>query len=227
MDRRQSISIFIDYLPRTLSNRRTFKQETQSNFEILKRSLDIFFSLAFLVTVGWFVLIIIALLIALSSKGPVIFRQWRNGYRGQRFVCYKFRTMYFNENDEFEQAKENDDRVTYIGKFLRKTSLDELPQIFNVLKGDMSLVGPRPHPIPLDDQYAEKWNTYLSRYQSKPGLTGLAQIKGFRGITETESDMKGRLRFDLLYVKRRNIFLDLSIILKSFILVFRGDPNAF
>lgn len=192
-----------------------------------KRFLDITFSILFLLAIGWFVFPLIALFIAIDSRGPIFFVQIRNGYMGKKFHCLKFRTMYTDHCNGFEQTKKNDERVTRMGRILRKTSLDEIPQIFNVLNGDMSLVGPRPHPVPLDEEYACKWKSYLRRYESKPGLTGLAQIQGYRGETATDSDMKNRLRLDLLYIKRKNVFLDLSIILKSFIVIFKGDPNAF
>jgi lipopolysaccharide/colanic/teichoic acid biosynthesis glycosyltransferase len=202
--------------------------EAPAGFESTKRLVDISLSLLFLLVIGWLLFPLLAIAIALDSKGPVLFRQVRNGHKGQQFVCLKFRTMKFRECKlEFKQASQNDDRITRIGRILRKTSLDELPQIFNVISGDMSLVGPRPHPVALDEQFAPKWDTYFERYDSKPGLTGLAQINGFRGATETDTDMRNRLRMDLLYVRNRNILLDIFIIAKSFLLIFRGDPNAF
>jgi lipopolysaccharide/colanic/teichoic acid biosynthesis glycosyltransferase len=224
MQIRQTLNVFVNQ-NHSISIEREEKE--QRNFEFIKRAIDISLSILFLVTIGWIVLLIIPIAIRIDSKGSVIFRQTRNGFLGKKFTCYKFRTMKVGECKGFQQATENDSRVTRLGRFLRKTSLDELPQIFNVLNGDMSLVGPRPHPVPLDDEYSQKLNSYLHRYDSKPGLTGLAQINGYRGETATENDMKSRLRMDLLYVKRKNLLLDLFIILKSFVLIFKGDPNAF
>lgn len=202
--------------------------ETSAGFESMKRFVDIALSLLFIITIGWVVFPLIALAIALDSKGPVLFKQIRNGHKGSRFVCLKYRTMKsFDCKSEFKQASQNDERFTRVGKFLRKTSLDELPQIFNVLNGDMSLVGPRPHPVALDDQFGPKWDSYFERYDTRPGMTGLAQINGFRGATETDDDMRNRLRMDLLYVRNRNILLDFFIITKSFLIILRGDPNAF
>ncbi|MEQ8358776.1 MAG: sugar transferase [Cytophagales bacterium] len=227
MGKRLSLNIDLNQAPRIYAKRWDTTENNVIYSDKLKRAIDFILSLLFIITVGWFILPLIAILISIDSKGPVFFRQLRNGYKGKKFYCLKFRTMYYPCEQQFQQATKNDSRITRIGKLLRKTSLDELPQIFNILNGDMSLVGPRPHPIPLDDEYSGKIGSYLERYDSKPGLTGLAQIKGFRGETATDYDMKNRLRMDLVYVKRRNVLMDIRIIFKSFLLIFKGGPNAF
>ncbi len=227
MGKRLSLNIELNQSARYYAKRWDTAENRILYSDKTKRAIDITLSLLFVLSIGWFILPFIALMIAIDSRGPVFFKQLRNGYRGKQFYCLKFRTMYYCDNPKFKQAKKNDSRITKVGRLLRKTSLDELPQIFNIINGDMSLVGPRPHPIPLDDEYSQKLGSYLDRYQSKPGLTGLAQIKGFRGETATDYDMKNRLRMDLVYVKRRNILLDIGIILKSFLLIFKGGPNAF
>jgi len=166
-----------------------------------------------LLIVIWPLLLIIALLIKLDSKGPILFKQTRYGANGHEFSILKFRTMNAEEsNASFVQAVENDPRITKFGKFLRRTSLDELPQLFNVLKGDMSLVGPRPHPSMLNEQYRSSINGYMHRHLTKPGITGLAQINGARGETKKQSDMEKRLKYDLEYIQNWNLLLDLKII---------------
>ena len=176
MGKRLSLNIDINQIPSTYSKKWIVQENPIIYSDSMKRALDIFFSLLFILTVGWFILPLIALMVAIDSNGPVFFKQLRNGYKGKTFYCLKFRTMYYPCKQEFKQAKRNDSRITRVGKILRRTSLDELPQIFNILNGDMSLVGPRPHPIPLDQEYSQKLGSYLDRYHSKPGLTGLAQI---------------------------------------------------
>lgn len=227
MGKRLYLNIDLNQNARIYAKRWDLSDSTIIYSDKVKRAVDITLSLLFIISIGWFILPLIAMIISLDSRGPVFFRQLRNGYRGKKFYCLKFRTMYYPCRQQFQQATKNDSRITKFGKLLRRTSLDELPQIFNIINGDMSLVGPRPHPIQLDDEYSGKLGSYLRRYDSKPGLTGLAQIKGFRGETATDYDMKNRLRMDLVYVKRRNILMDIGIIFKSFLLIFKGGPNAF
>lgn len=170
---------------------------------------------------------LIAVLIKLDSPGPILFRQRRYGQSGKEFEIYKFRTMtHTASEEEFKQATKNDARITKIGAFLRRTSLDELPQLFNVLQGTMSLVGPRPHPVALNEEYRDIIGGYMSRHRVKPGLTGLAQINGFRGETAEEGAMQGRIALDLEYIKSWTTLKDLQIMLQTIARIFR-DPNAY
>ena len=158
-------------------------------------------------------LLLISMLIVLDSRGPIIFRQQRKGFNGQKFVIYKFRTMHVLEDDaSVQQATRNDPRVTRIGRVLRTTSIDELPQLFNVICGQMSLVGPRPHPLALDDGCSQLIANYAFRQHVKPGLTGWAQIHGFRGETAKIELMEQRVRHDLWYVKNWSFWLDVQIL---------------
>lgn len=162
-------------------------------------------------------LLLIALAIKLDSKGPVFFRQARKGWSGRIFHIWKFRSMYVHQPDAgvLQQATRNDPRVTRVGAFLRKTSLDELPQIFNVLKGEMSLVGPRPHAVEHDEQYSKGINAYFARHNIKPGITGLAQVRGLRGETREIERMRMRIEADIEYINNWSIWLDLSILLRT------------
>ena len=169
---------------------------------------------------------IISLLIYCSTLGPVFFVQVRTGRNGRIFRCYKFRTMYVYGPKGFKQAEKNDPRITPIGRWLRKTNLDELPQFFNVLLGDMSLVGPRPHPLQLDAQFWYEIPHYDKRYQVHPGITGLAQVRGARGITDHPLKMKHRVMYDLLYQKHQSLALDIAICWWTITCMIKGDANA-
>ncbi|RYF33740.1 MAG: undecaprenyl-phosphate glucose phosphotransferase, partial [Comamonadaceae bacterium] len=160
--------------------------------------------------------------------GPVIFAQKRYGLDGKAFRIYKFRTMTAVEDGEsqFTQASRSDKRVTPLGAFLRKTSLDELPQLFNVLFGDMSLVGPRPHPVALNEAQRKLIDGYMLRHKVKPGITGLAQVSGFRGETDTPEKMQQRVRCDLEYINTWSLRLDAKIMWRTLFVVFH-DPNAY
>lgn len=194
---------------------------------IIKRTFDIFFVIVVLVLICTWLFPLIAILIKLDSKGPVFFLQKRYGFHDQVFQCYKFRTMYVNDGCTTKTTEENDKRVTKIGRFLRKTSLDEMPQFLNVLWGDMSVVGPRPHMLLVDDFYKLKIGRYSVRSLVKPGITGLAQVNGLRGDTgDMEIKMKKRILADAFYVKNWSISLDLVIIFKTIFLVIGGDKNA-
>ena len=160
-------------------------------------------------------LLILAIGVKLSSRGPIFFVQERHGLNAQPFNMWKFRSMRLHADDEVKQATANDTRVTAIGRLLRKTSMDELPQLINVLKGDMSLVGPRPHATQHNDYYAGKLTAYMTRHRVKPGITGLAQVKGFRGETETLEKMQARLEYDLEYINNWSLKLDWEILLKT------------
>lgn len=173
------------------------------------------------------ILIVLGLGVKLSSPGPVLFKQRRYGLDGHEIVVYKFRSMTVTEDgDKVTQAKVNDKRVTRFGKFIRKTSLDELPQFINVLQGRMSIVGPRPHAVSHNEMYRKVIKGYMVRHKVKPGITGWAQVNGFRGETETVDSMKSRIEYDLDYLKKWSLSLDLKIILKTILLVFR-DSKAY
>ena len=199
---------------------------------ILKRSFDIVFSLLFFILLGSFIFPLLAIIIKLSSKGPIFFKQERWGLNNKRITCYKFRSMYkessdLDEDGNFQQAQKDDPRITLIGKILRKTNMDELPQFWNVLIGNMSVVGPRPHPTQLNIQSMELVDNYMLRHMVIPGITGLAQVNGCRGETRTTEDMQKRVNFDLYYIQRWNFWLDLQIIIQTVINIFRGDQNAY
>jgi len=172
-------------------------------------------------------MLIIAIGVKLSSPGPVLFKQRRYGLNGQEIIVYKFRSMTVMENgDNVVQAKQNDPRITKFGGFLRRTSLDELPQFINVLQGRMSIVGPRPHAVYHNEQYRKLINGYMLRHKVKPGITGLAQVNGFRGETDTLEKMKQRVEYDLQYLKNWSLGLDLSIIFRT-AFVFFHSRNAY
>jgi exopolysaccharide biosynthesis polyprenyl glycosylphosphotransferase len=188
-----------------------------------KRSLDVAGSLI-AITCLWPLFVVVAIAIALDSSGPIIFRQRRSGFNGMEFVIFKFRTMtVLEDGPNVTQACRKDLRVTRIGKILRRSSLDELPQLFNVLRGEMSLVGPRPHALAHDCKYRNYVVDYDDRYQVKPGLTGWAQVNGLRGETESITKMAERVKFDLWYVKNWSLGLDLHILLRTGFKVFRDS----
>jgi len=173
------------------------------------------------------IFIIAALAIKLDSPGPVLFMQTRHGFNGNRFKILKFRSMTVLEDGAtIQQAVRGDNRVTRIGAWLRKTSIDEIPQFFNVLKGDMSVVGPRPHPLALDNYYVDLISKYAFRHHVKPGITGWAQVHGYRGETRTVRSMKERLDHDIWYVDNWSLLLDVQIILRTAVEVVRGR-NAY
>jgi putative colanic acid biosynthesis UDP-glucose lipid carrier transferase len=172
-------------------------------------------------------LLMIAAAIKLTSKGPVLFRQDRYGLDGKRIGVYKFRSMKVMENGgAVTQAKRNDSRVTAVGAFLRRTSLDELPQFFNVLLGEMSVVGPRPHAVAHNEEYRKQVAYYMLRHKVRPGITGWAQINGWRGETDTLEKMEMRVKYDLDYIRNWSLFFDVRIVFKT---VFKGfvDKNAY
>ncbi|WP_179383741.1 undecaprenyl-phosphate glucose phosphotransferase [Allomuricauda sp. ARW1Y1] len=193
----------------------------------IKRTFDIAFSLLVILGLLSWLTPILALLITLESKGPVFFRQTRNGIDNREFYCYKFRSMAPNKNADDIQATKNDMRVTKIGRFIRKTSIDELPQFYNVLFGTMSVVGPRPHMVKHTNEYASSVDKYMVRHFVKPGITGLAQVRGYRGEVETESDIQNRIKFDIFYIENWSIFLDLKIIVQTILNAFKGEEKAY
>ena len=181
-----------------------------------KRIFDIIFSLFVLVFFVSWMYLIFGIIIKTSSKGPVLFFQKRHGLGGKIFYCYKFRTMVINNQEDTKFADNNDLRLTKFGKFLRISALDEMPQFVNVLFGEMSVVGPRPHPVNLNEQFSRKIQKFSKRHQFKPGITGLAQIRGFRGKIYGFYDMSSRVKLDRYYFKKWSILFDLRICLKTF-----------
>lgn len=191
-----------------------------------KRAFDIFFSLIVIIFVLSWLTPIIGLLILLESRGPIFFKQGRPGLDEREFFCYKFRSMHMNLNTE-QEASRNDPRVTRMGRFMRKTSIDELPQFFNVFLGDMSVVGPRPHLWSQNKAYATKIKKYMVRLYVKPGITGLAQVKGFRGEIETDEDMINRIKYDVFYIENWSFVMDVKIIIQTVINIFKGEEKAY
>jgi len=193
---------------------------------LLKRASDIVLASLILLLLTP-VLLAVGLAVKLGSPGPVIFRQRRYGLDGQEIVVYKFRSMrVMDDGDTIRQASRNDDRVTPIGAFLRRTSLDELPQFINVLQGRMSIVGPRPHAVAHNEFYRSLIKSYMVRHKVKPGITGWAQVNGYRGETDSLEKMEGRIRYDLDYLRNWSLRLDLYIIFRTIKLVFR-DSSAY
>ncbi|MBB6327916.1 putative colanic acid biosynthesis UDP-glucose lipid carrier transferase [Algoriphagus iocasae] len=194
---------------------------------IAKRFIEILIVSTFLILVASWLFPIIALLIKMETKGPVFYRQLRHGQNNVPFYCLKFRSMKFDPNSGFKQATKGDARVTKVGAFLRKSSLDELPQLINVLIGEMAIVGPRPHAIPMNKEFAEKMEFFMCRHMVKPGITGLAQAKGYRGEINDMFDMNARLRYDLFYIKNWSFLFDLKIILLTFHSLIFANKNAY
>lgn len=192
----------------------------------LKRIFDIIVSSLVLVLISP-LLVAIACLIKTTSRGPVLFKQDRHGFNNKIFKIYKFRTMHYSKNEtRFQQAQRNDPRITPVGLFLRRTSMDELPQFINVIMGHMSMVGPRPHPVELNNQFRDKIANFDDRHTVKPGLTGLAQICGWRGETDTFEKMAKRVEHDLEYINHSSFWYDLRIFFLTIIKVITGK-NAF
>ena len=193
----------------------------------IKRTFDVFFSLVVIIGILSWLTPILGLIIKFESRGPVFFKQKRNGLDYKEFYCYKFRSMIPNPEAHLHQIKKNDPRVTKVGKFIRKTSIDELPQFINVLKGDMSVVGPRPHMVSHTHMYAEKIDKFMVRHFIKPGITGLAQVSGFRGEVEDNKFIINRVKYDIYYLENWSILMDLRIILKTVLDALGGDDKAY
>ena len=192
-----------------------------------KRAFDIVFSLLVGVFILSWLIPILGLLIYLESPGPIFFVQQRSGKNNKPFGCYKFRSMRPNTESNSKQATRNDSRVTRIGKFIRKTSLDEFPQFLNVLKGEMSIVGPRPHMLKHTEDYSNLEDQYMIRQFLKPGITGWAQVNGYRGEITELYHIKKRVEYDLWYLENWSLWLDLRIIFLTVYNVFKGEENAF
>lgn len=194
---------------------------------LLKRSFDILFGLLVIVFICSWLFPIIALMIKFTSKGPILFKQLRHGKDNVPFYCFKFRTMRINDEADTRQATKHDPRITKIGSILRRTSLDELPQFLNVLMGEMSIVGPRPHAVPMNDKFSEGINNFMFRHVVKPGITGLAQSKGFRGETLDFYDIYSRCKLDLFYIKNWSLLLDIKIMAWTFASLILKNKNAY
>jgi putative colanic acid biosynthesis UDP-glucose lipid carrier transferase len=193
---------------------------------LFKRLFDILFSLFVIIFLLSWLTPLLGLLILIESKGPIFFKQNRPGLNEEDFWCYKFRSMKLNKITE-KEASRNDPRVTRVGRFIRKTSIDELPQFFNVLIGDMSIVGPRPHLWTQNKNYGKRIKKYMVRHHVKPGITGLAQVKGFRGEIETDDDMINRIKYDVFYIENWSFLLDLKIIVQTVVNIFKGEEKAY
>jgi putative colanic acid biosynthesis UDP-glucose lipid carrier transferase len=194
---------------------------------VIKRLFDIVFSLLVIIFIFSWLYPILAILIKLESPGPVIFKQGRSGRNNVNFWCYKFRSMRVNLDSNEKQASRDDSRITKMGRFLRRTSLDELPQFFNVLLGNMSVVGPRPHMLKHTEHYRDIVDRYMARHYMKPGITGWAQVNGYRGETQELHQMEKRIEHDLWYLENWSAALDIKILVKTVFQVFKGHENAF
>ncbi|WP_185153905.1 undecaprenyl-phosphate glucose phosphotransferase [Dysgonomonas sp. ZJ279] len=195
--------------------------------QFIKRTFDLVFSILILVLVFPWIYLIFGSIIKISSPGPIFFKQKRTGIKGKEFYCYKFRSMRLNAAANSISATKEDPRITKVGLFMRKTSIDELPQFFNVLMGDMSVVGPRPHMLKHTALYSMLIEKFMVRHLVKPGITGWAQVTGFRGETKTLADMEGRVKKDVWYIENWSFFLDLKIIFKTVMNVFKGEEKAY
>ena len=213
-----------DYVP-VLSLRNILLQEPFNKF--IKRLFDIVFSLFIIVCVLSWLIPVLAIIIKSESKGTIFFRQIRNGYNFKQFYCYKFRSMKINAEADTAQATRNDKRLTRVGIFLRKTSIDELPQFFNVLAGNMSVVGPRPHMVNENEKYLKSIDKFMVRHFIKPGITGLAQVNGYRGEIETQSDIVNRIKHDINYIENWSLLLDIKIIILTVFNSLRGEKKAY
>jgi putative colanic acid biosynthesis UDP-glucose lipid carrier transferase len=194
---------------------------------IKKRVLDIVFSFLVIVLILSWLIPILGLLIMLESRGPIFFSQLRTGKNKKPFYCLKFRSMSVNRDADTKQATKNDVRVTRIGKFIRRTSLDEFPQFINVFKGEMSLVGPRPHMLKHTTDYSKLVDDYMVRQFLKPGITGWAQVNGFRGEITNPDQIKMRINKDLWYLENWSLWMDIQILFLTVYQVFKGDKQAF
>ena len=222
--RRRFVLRFIDSVP--IVSLRNEPLELLHN-RILKRSFDLVFSSLALIFIFPLALLFVGIPIKLSSPGPLFFVQKRTGLKGKSFNCYKFRSMCTNEKADELQAVKGDSRITKIGAFIRKTSIDELPQFINVFLGDMSVVGPRPHMLKHTEEYSRLIDKFMIRHLIKPGITGWAQVKGYRGETKTLEDMEGRVQKDVWYIENWSFILDLKIIVKTVINAFKGEKMAY
>jgi undecaprenyl-phosphate galactose phosphotransferase/putative colanic acid biosynthesis UDP-glucose lipid carrier transferase len=199
----------------------------ESGNQLLKRIFDLIFSSVFLLLIMSWLLPVLYIIIKLDSQGPVFFTQIRSGKENKPFKCLKFRTMIVNKDSDSVQATKDDPRITKLGHFLRKTSIDELPQFINVFIGNMSVVGPRPHMLKHTEQYTKLIERFLGRHYVKPGITGLAQCMGYRGETRTVGDMENRVTLDRYYIENWSFWLDIKIVFLTVVSLVRGSDKAF
>jgi Undecaprenyl-phosphate glucose phosphotransferase len=215
---------FYDMLPvlifRSIPLDETFNKVVKRAFDIAFSSIVIIFLLSWLIP-------LLAIIIKIDSRGPIFFGQERSGINYKTFRCWKLRSMYVNNEANSQLARRGDSRITPIGAFLRKTSLDELPQFFNVFLGHMSIVGPRPHMLKVNEEYALVAEKYMVRHFIKPGITGLSQVRGYRGDTSSDYQIRGRVKLDIFYLENWSFFLDLKIIFYTVYNMVRGEDNAF
>lgn len=209
-----------------LNEQRKVDKEASLYVRYGKRVFDVVFAMLVTLCILSWLLPITGALIMMSSPGPIFFIQPRTGRKGRPFRCLKLRTMRHDEQKEFRQATKHDDRVTNIGRILRKTNLDEMPQFLNVLMGHMSIVGPRPHAVQHDIQFWDAFPEYKNRYTVKPGITGLAQVRGARGETDKLIKMQHRVRYDLYYKQRQSFWLDVRICWWTVKSMVKGNVNA-
>jgi putative colanic acid biosynthesis UDP-glucose lipid carrier transferase len=228
-----SVSVFLEkgmsidhYADLSMFSTRRDPLEDVGN-RIKKRLFDVLVSVFVVFFILTWLYPILAILITIGSKGPVLFKQLRSGISDQPFYCLKFRTMKLNSHSEHIQASKNDSRVTWIGSILRKTSLDEFPQFINVLLGDMSIVGPRPHMLKHTAEFSQMTEHYMVRHLLKPGITGWAQVNSFRGEIKHPDQLKDRISSDLWYLQNWSLMLDIKIVAMTFLRVFVGDKNAY
>ena len=193
----------------------------------IKRLFDLGFSMLIFIFILWWFIPLIAFIIKFTSKGPIFFVQKRSGIKNKSFQVIKFRTMYVNGDAHYKQATKDDQRITPIGKFLRKTNLDEMPQFFNVFLGQMSVIGPRPHMLKHTEKYSKIIDKFMVRHLVKPGITGWAQVNGYRGETKDVTDMEGRVRADVWYIENWSFGLDVKIVIMTIVNMIRGEKNAF
>jgi len=193
----------------------------------IKRLFDIVFSTLVIIFIMSWLTPLIAILIRLESKGPIFFKQKRNGLDYEEFNCYKFRSMFVNENADIDEAVKNDPRITKVGAFIRRTSIDEMPQFFNVFVGTMSVVGPRPHMLNFTEKYAVKVNKFKARHFIKPGITGMAQTHGYRGEIENDTDIINRIKYDIFYMESWSLLLDMKIIYLTVKNAINGEKKAY
>ncbi|MFD1467659.1 exopolysaccharide biosynthesis polyprenyl glycosylphosphotransferase [Hymenobacter caeli] len=202
-------------------------QSSEAQAVSAKRVFDIVFALLVVVFLLSWLIPLVALLIKLESKGPAFFKQLRTGKDNQPFYCFKFRSMRVNAEANHRQASKGDARITRVGSFIRKTNIDELPQFINVLRGEMSIVGPRPHMLKHTEEYSQVVNGFMERHTVTPGITGLAQVRGFRGETKETIAMAKRVKIDIWYIKNWSFLLDLKIVVMTVIQAIKGHDNAF
>ncbi|MEJ1221505.1 exopolysaccharide biosynthesis polyprenyl glycosylphosphotransferase [Sediminicola sp. 1XM1-17] len=215
---------YYDYIP-VLSLRDIPLHNPINSF--IKRGFDVIFAIIVILGLLSWLTPLLAIIISLESKGPIFFRQKRNGIDNKEFYCYKFRSMAPNKDADRFQASKNDMRITKVGRFIRRTSIDELPQFYNVFFGNMSVVGPRPHMVRHTFEYANKVDKYMLRHFVKPGITGLAQVRGYRGEIETEVDILNRIKFDIFYIENWSLFLDMKIVFQTVLNAIKGEEKAY